>query len=402
VVEDSKPLKSLEILALGAFLWRCYNSRVNLSIAIVGLPNVGKSTLFNALLKRQVAEAANYPFCTIEPNVGVVEVPDERLGQLADIVARVGSGSGSGTARPPIVPAVVKFVDVAGLVKGAAQGEGLGNQFLSHIRECQMILEVVRDFTDENVVRAGAVSPEEDRATIKTELILKDIETVSKVVNKKVSSTASKGEKFRLTVAEKLLAVLNTGLAANEAGLSSEELEVAQEWQLLTLKPTVHVYNVNEATLSHLHPSPLRFDSWQRSRKSGKDLVLVSAKVEAELAALSPEDQKEFMAGLGLTESGLDRVIRVCYQTLGLQTYFTAGPKEVRAWTIKKGDKAPQAAGAIHTDFERGFIAVEVCHYQDYIDCGGWQAAKEKGKVRLEGKEYVLQDGDVVEFRFSV
>lgn len=349
---------------------------MNLSIAIVGLPNVGKSTLFNALLKRQVAEAANYPFCTIEPNVGVVEVPDSRLKPLYDLVKK---------EETKIIPAVVKFVDIAGLVKGASTGEGLGNQFLASIRECQMILEVVRDFSDENVIRAGSISPAEDEATIKTELILKDIETLQKTKNKK-QETNNKVDLSRQLVAERLIQGLNQGQLASEVGLTEEEQAAVKDLSLLTMKPIVNVLNVDEDRLS----------------KNDDQNVLISAKVEAELATLSPEEQKEYLSQLGLTGSGLDRVIRVCYQTLGLQTYFTAGPKEVRAWTIRKGAKAPEAAGAIHTDFERGFIAAEVCHYQDYIDAAGWPPAKEKGHVRLEGKDYVLQDGDVVEFRFSV
>lgn len=389
-----------------------YNISMNLSIAIVGLPNVGKSTLFNALLKRQVAEAANYPFCTIEPNVGVVEVPDARLEKLADIVAQTEMGSdrrdpstGLRTNRPPVIPAAVRFVDIAGLVKGASTGEGLGNQFLANIRECQMILEVVRAFTDENVIRAGALDPESDIATIKTELILKDIESLRKTGDGK-QKTDGRGQKTedRDGTVKKLLEGLNQGKAASEVELTDEAREAVRDLQLLTAKPIVYVYNVDESDVGAHHDAPVTESIFRGIHESPlqSQMVVVSAKVEAELSSLAPEEQQEYLSQLGLAESGLDRVIRVCYQTLGLQTYFTAGPKEVRAWTIQKGAKAPEAAGAIHTDFERGFIAAEVCHYQDYIDCGGWSPAREKGKVRLEGKEYVMQDGDVVEFRFSV
>ncbi|MCX6783597.1 MAG: redox-regulated ATPase YchF [candidate division WWE3 bacterium] len=353
---------------------------MNISIGIVGLPNVGKSTLFNALLKRQIAEAANYPFCTIEPNVGVVEVPDHRLQVLYDMVK---------DRDTKIIPAVVKFVDIAGLVKGAASGEGLGNQFLSHIRECQMILEVVRDFSDENVIRAGAENPESDMATIKTELILKDLETVTKLSNNKQQKTVNKLDLVRGSAADKLLTGLNQGLAASEVILSEEEMVEAKNWQLLTMKPIVYVLNVDESR-THLDAS-LQVVS-----------LSISAKMESELSALSDLEQKEYLAGLGLSESGLDRVIKICFHTLGLQTFLTAGPKEVRAWTIRQGAKGPEAAGAIHGDFERGFISAEVCHYDDYIAVGGWSKAKELGKVRLEGREYVMKEGDIVEFRFSV
>jgi len=383
---------------------------MNLKIGIVGLPNVGKSTLFNALLKRQVAEAANYPFCTIEPNIGVVEVPDPRLRVLYDIVSGRGTMHHAPTVgdhiiNPKIIPAAVEFVDIAGLVKGASEGEGLGNNFLSHIRDCQMILEVVRDFSDENVIRAGAVSPEEDVKTIKTELILKDLETVG---NCQI-------DKSRKVVLEKLMIGLNQGKLASETTMSEEELASIKDLQLLTMKPIVYARNVDETSVGASrgspetsragHDQPLQFEQERElvaSKARVQDEITISAKLESELSALSPEDQKDYLSQLGLTESGLDRVIRLCYHTLGLQTFLTAGPKEVRAWTIKQGDKAPAAAGVIHTDFEKGFIAAEVCHYDDYIKLGGLKNAKEKGLVRTEGKEYVMQGGDVVEFRFNV
>jgi len=359
----------------------------------VGLPNVGKSTLFNALLKRQVAEAANYPFCTIEPNVGVVEVPDPRLKMLYGLVKK---------PETKIIPAVVKFVDIAGLVRGVASGEGLGNQFLSHIRDCNMILEVVRDFSDENVIRAGSVNPEEDVATIKTELILKDIETLAKVSLKKVGKV-DKDEAVRIATADKLLTALNGGEMARNVTLTEEESVAVAQWQLLTMKPIVYVINVDESVVGEPLVGSRDSDVSAGGHKAlPYESVVVSAKVESELSSLDEADQQAYLSQLGLKESGLDRVIRVCYDTLGLQTYLTAGPKEVRAWTIAKGATAPEAAGAIHTDFQRGFIAAEVCHFQDYVDLGGWSKAKTAGRVRLEGGQYVMQEGDIVEFRFSV
>ena len=391
---------------------------MNLKIGIIGLPNVGKSTLFNALLKKQVAEAANYPFCTIEPNIGVVEVPDRRLKELFDIVVKTEHLS---DRLPKIIPAAVEFVDIAGLVKGAAEGEGLGNKFLSHIRDCQMILEVVRDFTDENVVRAGAVNPEEDVKTIKTELILKDLETLQGVLSrtKSVGARSSRpqngsdgpaptglgGPTHRSAPTTKMITALNQDFLASEISLSDAEILAVKDLQLLTMKPIVYVRNVDEASVgaSRGSPGPSRVghDRPLQIEQQRENEISISAKLESELSALSSEDQQAYLSQLGLKESGLDRVIRLCYHTLGLQTFFTAGPKEVRAWTIKQGDKAPAAAGVIHTDFEKGFIAAEVCHYADFVKLDGLKNAKERGFVRTEGKDYVMQEGDIVEFRFN-
>lgn len=363
---------------------------MSLSIGIVGLPNVGKSTLFNALLKRQAALAANYPFATIEPNVGVVDVPDPRLDKLAEIVKEeYGRSAGEREVPEKIVPAVVKFYDIAGLVKGAAQGEGLGNQFLTHIRETDAIVHVVRAFEDENVIRAGSTTPEEDISTINTELILADLQVLDKRYQKleqdaKRAKTPENIKKLELYTQVK--AQLDKGEMPKD--MSDEDREVLRDLNLLTLKPMIFVYNVaeNDAKL----------------QDGGDDKIWLSAKVESELSSFSPDEQKAYLADLGIKESGLDRVIKKGFDILGLQTFLTAGPKEVRAWTVKKGSKAPQAAGVIHTDFERGFISAEVVSYENLVSVGGWKLAKDKGLIRIEGKNYIMQDGDVVEFRFSV
>ncbi len=362
-----------------------------LSVGIVGLPNVGKSTLFNALLKKQQALAANYPFATIEPNIGVVPVPDERLEQLADLV----KAEEKMAARPPLVPAVVKFVDIAGLVKGASQGEGLGNQFLSHIREVDAIVEVVRDFHDENVIRAGAVDPESDIATVNLELALADLQ----VVEKRLAGLDQ--EKRRVggistdrlaTILGQLQTNLNQGRLVRDIGLNDEDNDLIRGLNLLTAKPLIYALNSDESRVesASLH-SGLR-----------GQILSISAKLEAELSELSEADQAAYLQELGVKERGLDKVIRAAYDILGLIHYFTAGPKEVRAWTIKKGDSAPVAAGKIHTDFERGFIAAEVIPTESLIAAGSYKAAKDAGQLRLEGRDYVVCDGDVIEFRFSV
>ena len=355
-----------------------------LSIGIVGLPNVGKSTLFTALTNKG-GLAANYPFATIEPNVGIVAVPDPRLDELAKI---------DNPAK--IVPATVEFVDIAGLVAGASQGEGLGNQFLANIRETDAIAEVVRFFADPDVTHvAGKVDPQSDVETIKTELVLADIATVDKAIpRREKEAKKDKAGVKKLEAAKKVLAGLNEGHRARTIGLTEEEKDLIYDLHLLTMKPMLYIANVDEGAVDASLPEI-----------DGCVPVPISAKVEADIAELSeldPEEAKEYMEALGLSESGLARLIREAYHLLGLQSYFTSGETETRAWTVPIGAKAPQAAGVIHTDFERGFIKAETASYEDYVELGGEKGCRDAGKLRQEGKDYVVQDGDVMHFKFNV
>ena len=356
---------------------------------IVGLPNVGKSTLFNALTKAGIA-AENYPFCTIEPNVGIVEVPDTRLDVIAEI------------AQPQnVVPPVVEFVDIAGLVKGASEGQGLGNQFLANIRETDAIAHVVRCFEDPNVVHvAGSIDPVSDIEVINTELALADLDSVDKQLAKheKIAQAGGDKEAQRLVAAlKKVRVVLDEGRPARTAELSNVERAVLRPLFLLTMKPTMYVANIGE------HGSKALLEKVEaHAAREGAPVVPVSAALEAQIADMPDEDKKLFLEDMGMDEPGLNRVVRAAYKLLDLLTFFTTGPKEARAWTVRAGATAPQAAGVIHSDFERGFIRAEVASYDDFVACGGEQGAKEAGKLRLEGRDYRVRDGDVIHFRFNV
>jgi len=368
-----------------------------LQAGIVGLPNVGKSTLFNAVTRTRKAEAANYPFCTIDPNLGVVTVPDARLEPLSRIAR-----------TQVIIPAAIEFVDIAGLVKGASQGEGLGNKFLSHIREVDAIVQVVRCFEDADVHHiAGAIDPLRDIETIGTELVLADLEAVQKRMDR-VGKDAKRGEKTALAeeaVLKKLEPHLNAGKPALTAELTPEDQHTARGFFLLTNKPTIFAANVKEADLAAAlkgrSPYVEKVREYARTHHAC-ETVVISAQIESDLVDLQPEEAQQFLAEMGVPESGVGQLIRATYHLLGLRTFFTATEKEVRAWTIRAGDTAPTAAGVIHSDFERGFIKAETVAYDNLIECGSIATAREKGRYRMEGREYVVQDGDVIHFKFHV
>lgn len=361
-----------------------------LKIGIVGLPNVGKSTLFNCLTRTKAAEAQNYPFCTIEPNVGIVEVPDPRIRKLAEI-----------SNSEKVIPTAIEFVDIAGLVKGASQGEGLGNKFLSHIRECDAIAHVVRSFKDENVTHVhGEVDPQQDREVIESELLLADIQTLEKRLEK-AQSDAKSGEKEKQVYAallQKIMTELQSGTMVADIDLDNEEKSLLKDLHFLTSKPYLYIVNLHEQDYTDFSKEEY---SSRIGVKNHDQIIPICAKMEEELAEFSEQEAREYLSDLGLSETGLDSLIRSAYNRLGLITFFTSGPKETRAWTIRQNTLAPQAAGKIHTDFEKGFIKAEVIDTENFIDAQGHIAARDQGLVRMEGKDYLVKDGDIIVFKFS-
>ncbi|MCL5435059.1 MAG: redox-regulated ATPase YchF [Patescibacteria group bacterium] len=367
---------------------------MSLSIGIIGLPNVGKSTLFNALLKKQQAFVANYPFATIEPNVGIVPVPDERLERLAQIVQE----SDSRGLKPPIKPAVVNFVDIAGLVKGASEGAGLGNKFLSHIREVSVIAHVVRAFEDENILKEGAVDPKSDYDTIRTELQIADLQTIQ---NSKLKTQKAKMQLKNQNFLDLIEQKLNQGISISDMVLDEQEKEAIKELNFLTAKQEIVVLNVSEDQYLKDNIEPLVYKYTNILGIKKEKIVVICAKIEADLAVLSEDEQKQYLKDLGFETSGLERLIKKAYEELGLISFLTAGEKEVRAWTIKKGANALLASGEIHTDFMKKFIKAEVVSFPDFVQYNGWKGSREHGKDRLEGRDYIVRDGDVIEFKIG-